>query len=227
MARFLVGFGDGYFSRYEGEDTVRMLLRFDEAFSEYCNKWESSMDVPSRLCNNLLKLLEAYFRCVHSVKRQNFWMCEAECNRWLGAFKLAKKKNYVQEGLHRIDTLYGGALTPVELEEFRCNRFFLMTEDGNAMSMDEVNEHVNHWFKKCLCSPTFKNNVVKSKHIMTLKRCSADVFGRFDGKRSRSEASQKVNVDKLIALFERTGIFPSEEIEKKFDENDRKKTTDK
>jgi hypothetical protein len=107
FARFLECCGEGFFVLQEDEDVVEMLLRINEAFTEYCNMWEKSDDLPSRLCNNLLKMLEAYFKCVHSVKKQNSWMCEAENVIWLGAYKLAKKQNYLHEASETPKIWYG------------------------------------------------------------------------------------------------------------------------
>ena len=82
-----------------------MLQRLDETFIEYCAKWDDSEDEPTRLCNNLIKMLDAYFRCVHAVKKRDFWLCEVENVLWHGSYKAAGKRNYAEEGMHRIDTL--------------------------------------------------------------------------------------------------------------------------
>jgi hypothetical protein len=96
----------------------RAVVADHQAFSEYCYTWnEDCTDQPSRICHNLLTMLEAYFRCVHAVKVQNFWLLEAEDVRWLPCYKVVGKNNYFHEGLHRMEMLYGGALTDVELEE--------------------------------------------------------------------------------------------------------------
>ena len=58
----------------------------------------------------------------------------------MGAFKFTGKTNYVTEGCHRIDTLYGGDLTTDELELRRTNQLFLVAEGGHALSLDKVNE---------------------------------------------------------------------------------------
>eukprot|EP00956_Cyclotella_meneghiniana_P018661 scaffold31231_cov26-Cyclotella_meneghiniana.AAC.1 len=74
-------------------------------------------------------MLDGYFRCVHVVKKQDFWLCEVKNILWHGAYKACQKKNYANEGMHRIDTLYGlSGMSNVELENFRMNRFFLMTQ---------------------------------------------------------------------------------------------------
>ena len=83
-----------------------MLLRWDQTFVEYCNNWDDGNDQPTRLCNDLIKMLDGYFRCVHVVKKQDVWLCEVENILWHGAYKACQKKNYADEGMHRIDTLW-------------------------------------------------------------------------------------------------------------------------
>ena len=71
---------------------------------------------PTIASNLFMKYMESYRRCVHGVKVGNAWLLEVECCEWLKAYVLGGKSNYVTEGCHRIDTLYGGNLTPDELE---------------------------------------------------------------------------------------------------------------
>ena len=75
--------------------------------------------------------------------------------KWLGAYKLVGKKNYVVEGCWRIDSLYGGSLTPDELEWRRRNQLFVMSEIGHAMSLDELNKLQMWWNKGSITSPNF------------------------------------------------------------------------
>eukprot|EP00956_Cyclotella_meneghiniana_P045051 scaffold350880_cov96-Cyclotella_meneghiniana.AAC.1 len=164
-------------------------------------------------------MLDAYFRGAHAIRKQDFWLAEVENILWHGAYKACNKKNYAEEGMHRIDTLYGlDGMTDVELENFRMNRFFVMTELGDAMSLDEVNELLNSWFKKCLLAPTFQINVDRSKHIMTLMKCGYQTFER-SSKRSK-RTSQEENVQKLTELFERSDVFPvNDTLSRVFDDN--------
>eukprot|EP00956_Cyclotella_meneghiniana_P031332 scaffold81936_cov56-Cyclotella_meneghiniana.AAC.3 len=216
--RFIAYCSEQDFVCGEDESVESMLVRMDQCFVEYCSQWDDSEDEPSRLCNNLLKMLEAYFRCVHSVKKQNAWMCEVENIRWHGAYKVCGKNNYVVEGLHRIDTLYGEGMSDFDLENFRGNRFFKMTPEGNGTSHDEINKMENSWMKKCLLSPTFQINVDRSKYIMPLMKCGYEAYGRTKS-RSR-KASQDMNIEKLMSLFERTDIFPSDvSVKRDFDDN--------
>lgn len=109
-------------------------------------------------------------------------------------------------------------MTDVELENFRANRFFLMTALGDCMSLDEVNELLNLWFKKCLVSPTFQINVNRSKHIMCLMKCGYETFGT--SKRRSSKTSQEENVEKIVLLLERTNVFPVQtSLTRMFDDN--------
>lgn len=218
MSRFLDKYGDSCFDRVEGESVSDMILRWDEMYCEYCSQWDDAEDQPTRLCNNMIKMLDAYFRCVNAVKKQDYWLCEIENILWHGAYKACGKKNYVEEAFHRIDTLYGELMSDYELENFRANRFFLMTALGNAMSLDEVNELLNLWFKKCLIAPTFQKNINHSKHIMTLMKCGYEVFGKKSRRSMRS--AQAENIEKLIKLFERTNIYPIDDnTSRDFDKN--------
>lgn len=109
-------------------------------------------------------------------------------------------------------------MSDIELENLRANKFFVMTPDGNGMSLDELNENVNLWFKKCLIAPTFQQNIDRSKHIMTLMKCGYETFGKSTSRRTR--ANQSENVNKLIELFQRTNIFPMDDTTSRdFDEN--------
>jgi hypothetical protein len=208
--RFLRHAGVGSFKRKAGEGELDWAVRVDTTFTEYRSLAENSPDQPTQLCCLLIKLLESYFRCVHAVKKQNFWMCEAENIKWHGAYQVHGKKNYILEGLWRIFILYGPDMENVDLERLRVNRFFLMTAGGNAMSLDDMNEKLNDWLKKCLKSSNFSKNIRDSRFIMTLMKCGYETYGLPSKNRSRHVASQKVNMDKLVALLERTDIFPSD-----------------
>lgn len=219
MNRFMEQHGEFVFAPMEGESERELLLRWDQSFVEYCTSWENSDDEPIRICNNLIKMLDGYFRSVHAVHKRDFWLCKVENIIWQGAYKASGKNNYAEEAMHRIDTLYGlDGMTDVELENFRANRFFLMTALGDCMSLDEVNELLNLWFKKCLLSPTFQINVDRSKHIMCLMKCGYETFGKKSKRSSRT--SQEENVEKIVLLLERTNVYPSDHSSSRlFDDN--------
>jgi hypothetical protein len=132
---------------------------------------------------------------------------EDENVKWQGSYKVSKKDNYYTEGLQRMEMLYGDSLTDVKLEELRCNRFFKMTESGNAMSHDDVNEMVNLWMKKFLDSDDLTENVNRSKHACTLRACAFEIFGFRQKNSTHLEASKRVNVDQLKGFLVSTGIF--------------------
>ena len=169
------------------------------------------------MINNFINITTVYFRCVKSVKNQNFWSLEQETINWLGAYKLCGKNNYYTEGLHRISMLYGSKLTNFDLEMLRVNRFFLMTEGGNAMSLDDVNEMVNAWKKSFLKSPNFKDNIERSKYTATLRKCAYQTFGYREGRTARLEANQEVHVSKIVALLDRCNIFGDVSVKREFD----------
>lgn len=59
MDRFLEKHGEHCFAELDGESVQSMILRWDDTFSEYCQQWDESEDQPTRLCNNLIKMLDA------------------------------------------------------------------------------------------------------------------------------------------------------------------------
>jgi hypothetical protein len=220
MDKFVQHCGQGYYFVKQPDKSVEsMLMRIYTRFEEYCESWnEECIDVPSKLCHNLLTMLEAYFRCVAAVKIQHFWLLEDENLKWQGSYKVSNKDNYFKEGLQRIEMLYGDGLTNVELEELRCNRFFKMTESGNAMSQDDVNEMVNLWFKKFLDNDDLTENVNRSKHVCTLRCCAFESFGFRQNKCPRMEASKRVNIDQLKCFLASTGIFEDSTSDRPFED---------
>lgn len=108
MNRFMTQHGHHCVSPMEGESERDLLLRWDHTFTEYCSSWDDSGDEPTRICNNLIRMLDGYFRSVNAVHKRDFWLCEVENIIWQGAYKKAcGKNNYIDEAMHRIDTLYG------------------------------------------------------------------------------------------------------------------------
>ena len=58
--------------------------------------------------------------------------------------------------MHRIDTMYGPNMSDTDLEWMRMNRFFILSEGGHAVTMDELNEFLNLWNKSCVSVSTFE-----------------------------------------------------------------------
>ena len=106
-----------------------------------------------------MKYMTSYRRCINGVKNGNTWLMEIECVLWLRDFKIAGKTNYVNETLHRIDTLYGDKMESEELEWKQRNQLFIMSEGGNAMGLDKVDELLNLWNKGMVTLPIFFNSM--------------------------------------------------------------------
>lgn len=110
-------------------------------YLEYCKHWEElTQDEPSKVVALFLKSEEAYLRSSGTIRKSNFWLVEHENRCWHGAYKLSGKDNYVNEGLYQNDLLNGPMMTDIMLECLQLNRYFIMTEGGRAMTMDELNE---------------------------------------------------------------------------------------
>lgn len=119
-----------------------------------------------------------------------------------------------------MDTRYGPNMSQFDLETLRMNKFFLMTKGGHGMSLDEVNELLNSWFKKFLKSPSLQTNVENSKHVMTLRKCAYESFGYKEHKTgSRLEATQRNNVNKIVGLLKRVNVYPKEAVSRDFDKD--------
>ena len=118
-----------------------------------------------------------------------------------------------------METLYGNAMTNYELELFRCNRFFKMSEKGDAMTLDDVNKMLNLWFKMYLTNSDLTMNVDRSRHTGVSRACSFEVFGGRKAHNVRLEASKRQNVDKLRELLDRTGIFNDHSCSREFDDD--------
>ena len=206
------------FSPKEGEHKSDFLLRVGVSYQKWCDEWNEGLDEPSIVSNLFMKYMESYRRCVGAVKRWNTWLLEIEGSKWLGAFKLTGKTNYVTEGCHRIDTLYGGALTPDELEWRRVNQLFLMTEGGHAMSLDEVNELQMLWIKGAVASPQFSVACKRSRYLMASKASAQEVFG--SKTRKSIPPSFESDVCTLTELLLKGNLYPKESDEKRvFDDH--------
>ena len=123
-----------------------------------------------------MNYMEPYHCFVGAVKHWNAWLLEIEGCKRLDAFKLTGKTNYVTEGCHRIDTLYGGDLTTDELEWRKVNQLFLLAESGHAMSLDTVNKLQMPWIKGTVDSPQFFIEFKRSRYLMAPKTCAQEVF---------------------------------------------------
>ena len=115
-----------------------------------------------------MKETEAYFRCLHGCKKSDFQLMEQERCDWLGVHKLCGKTNYVTETLRSIETFYDPDFSNYERECMRSNRFSTLTDDGNAISYDEMNKDLNLWKKSCKDIQKFEtvsNLTVKSHFV--------------------------------------------------------------
>jgi hypothetical protein len=156
-----------------------------------------------------LKTEESYLRGCGTIRKSNFWLGEHENVRWHGAYKISGKDNYVQEGLYRNDLLYGSLMSDVMLEWLRVNRFFVMSEDGAAMTMDELNEFVNLWIKGCHTTEDFAKICNHSKHLMVLRKCAFETFGVKQRRRgARQDASQQEGIHRATEFLCAADIFP-------------------
>ena len=136
MKQYLTQCAVNKLARNRGESNPAYLMRVNSDYQLWCGEFDEGLDEPSIASNRFIKYVESYKRCVDGVRKWNTWLLEVEAIDWMGAYHLSGKKNYVNEGCHRIDTLYGGRLTEDELEWRRVNQFFLMTEGKGAMSLD-------------------------------------------------------------------------------------------
>ena len=103
----------------------------------------------------------------------------------------------------------------------RMNRFFILSEGGHAVTMDELNEFLNLWNKSCVATSSFESSCERSKHILSLRDCAFDAFGRRKSiQRNRALGQQESEVEKLINFFELVDIFPNDnDIKRKMTED--------
>lgn len=193
--------------RGSGECPFQSLVHMEELYCAYCDDFETHADEPSRLCAIFMKEVESYFRCVHAVKQQHFWMLEKEGCEWLGAYKLSGKTMYVTETLKRMELLYGEKLEDHELEEMRCNRLPLLSKGANAVSYDELNELLNLWDKQCSTSTDFSVVCEQSASVMALRKCGYESYGRKQSRASIRHSSQKMAMKRIIDLLNEAQIF--------------------
>ena len=103
-----------------------------------------------------LKNTESYMRCKYGTKKSDFAIMEQEGCDWIGAHKLCGKTNHVIESCRRLESFYDPSVSNFDRESMRCNRFNKLTENGGAISYDEMNELQMTWNKGCVMSPNFQ-----------------------------------------------------------------------
>ena len=79
------------------------------------------------------------------------------------------------------------------------------------MSYDELNEFLNLWNKSCVPTENFDKACENSAHVMLLQKCAFESFGNRQSRCPSSLPGQQENVTKLVKLFERMDIFPSDD----------------
>ena len=79
------------------------------------------------------------------------------------------------------------------MENLRLNRFFVMTADGNAVSLDELNKFLNLWKQTCVGTINFGKAYEKSKHIMMMQKCAYEAYGK--------NSSKSVPPNQAVAIF--------------------------
>ena len=65
----------------------------------------------------------------------------------------------------------------------------MLSEGGNAITLDELNEFLNLWNKSCVGTPNLETFCEHSKHILTLMKSAYATFGRKTGKRHHAISS--------------------------------------
>ena len=73
------------FQRVANETNVQWITQLNELYTTYCKQWETHADEPLKMIALKIKAMESYLRCVHGVKKSNYWLLEKEGCDWLGA----------------------------------------------------------------------------------------------------------------------------------------------
>ena len=94
-------------SANDGLTHIEFLMQTHEAYLSYCIAQEERVDEPTRVVALFLKYMDGYMCSYYAAKHNNSWLLEQEGHDWMPGFKITGKSNYVTEGCHRIDTLYG------------------------------------------------------------------------------------------------------------------------
>ena len=90
----------------------------------------------------------------------------------LGRTNCAKKNNYVIETLRSMEHFYDPNFSDTDCEGMHANCFNTLTNGGNAMAYDELNDELNLWNKSCRNTPKFEtvsNMTVIPCLVLTLK----------------------------------------------------------
>ena len=58
----------------EGKNRCDFILRQDERYLQWCDKWNNGLDKPIIASNLFMKYMESYNRCHYGVKRGNTWL---------------------------------------------------------------------------------------------------------------------------------------------------------
>ena len=205
--RFLQRKSNDQLKKKIGDTSLQWLLRMHEEYQSYCQDVLSNKDdEPSYVCALLLKYMESYSRGVKAVRKANFWLLEKEGVAWLGAYKLSGKKNYVTETLHRMEEIYGEKMNDIRRESIRMNRFFVLSEGGDAVTFDELNELLNLWNKQSGRTLNFSTACDQPRFVILMRKCAYEAFGKRK-ETSAVKPSQQAAIAKLIAFFERARIF--------------------
>ena len=86
------------------------------------------------------------------------------------------------------------------------------------MSLDEVNELINAWNKRCVDSLNFGQVRDRSKHLMVGRMCAHEAFGT-NNYESRPP-SQKEDMEKLKSFLQQANIFPLSDVVRPMEHNE-------
>ena len=105
--------------------------------------------------------------------------------------------------------MYGGGcgFDQNELEWSRFNQMVLLSEDGNAVSLDTTCEYEMNWNKSCKSSPDFEVVCDRSGYVMAAKSYSHECFD-MDRRKTVKPACEK-DIKTLVDLFDRAGSVPN------------------
>ena len=148
----------------DSESSVDYLSRIQQQISEYRESWETSKNEPSKMLAMFIKITGSRYRSKLVVSNLDFWMCEYENCEWIGPWKMSNKTTYLRQKCEEIEIKYGGeceddtvvpSMSPLELEIMLLNRICVLTEGGNRVAFDFVNELYNLWLKTPPKTPFF------------------------------------------------------------------------
>ena len=74
VTRFIEWADKNYFQRLANETNVQWIKQVNELYATYCKQWETHADEPSKMITLKIKAMESYLRCVHGVKKLNYWL---------------------------------------------------------------------------------------------------------------------------------------------------------